>query len=227
MAKVTLLTSREINDKFDLGKCKELNDFYSNDGSSYVNVYKGNEKGYGIAAMIGKEEVEGIFKKESDLKKAVEEVAKKIKPQEKDMGEFKAGVYVYNPNKKDSKKEDHYYYLAWEYPYKEDECEAKYEYLNAILEIVFENMDKEKKTIDFFNMYSHDQDFDMEFDNRDFNVEDNDSDVKKDDIDGLEKYEFLETLFDKIDESKGRIKLFQHNGSFRSIRDSFPTEMLK
>jgi hypothetical protein len=226
MAKVTLLTSREICESFNLSVCYKVD--YRD---KYVEVFlpQGQDinKEYGIAAIIGKDVVEEIINGEGSNKEKVEKVAKKIKPYRKQMGQFNANVYCYFDPMDDS-----YYYLAWEYPYKEDEREAKYGYLNAILEMIFKDGKRKKSDIDFFNMYSHDQDFDIVYDGEDFDKnKTDDNDVNRDVFENLNlnEYIYLKKLFDDyIDNTppKGRIKLFQHNASFQKIVNSFPSNIL-
>ncbi len=214
MAKVTLLTSRKISECFKLDAFEKLP--YS---QSYINVYKvkGDDCEYGIAYHTGKEAIKAIFLQSTTDEDKVNEVAKIVKPFRGKVGDFDAQVYVYCDS-------DNHYYIAREYPYNEDEDVAKYEYMNAILEMIFNN----EKEIDEFYVYSHDKDFDFDMDKNDFDKEGCTGDINMNDIEDITKYFSLQKLFeDFINKARGRIKLFQNDTSYPRIIKTFPETILK
>ena len=219
MAKVTLLTSREISKCFNLQKFIKLS--YS---VSYITAYKvkGEDIEYGIAYHTDKEKINEIFQKQINDEQKVHEVAKLVKLYKGPVGDFDAQVYMFPDEEK-----NHNYYIAREYPYDEDEETAKYEYLNGIMEIIF---NKEEKNPDEFNVYAHDMDFCFNFDANDFDKEGCTGDVNKDEIEDIEDYKFLNKLFNEfigVNPPKGKIKLFQHDRSFPRIIKTFPKTILK
>lgn len=194
MAKVTLLTSREIFKHFKLTNDQgevEKGVIKLERSDEYKSVFCHNEDGTGIIGQILKSPDKETVKQYHDGKDDIDKVAQCIKPHGPNcnLGDFKAEVYKIG-----------HYYFAWEYPYKNDKTEAKYKYLDAIIGMIF----VEEERIETFYMYSHDRDFNYSRDG----LELNNLNVDNSEIPNLRK------LFDDyVSNGKGKVMLFQHNST--------------
>lgn len=189
MAKVTLITSRDIKFKFldeRIPYCKK-----------YRELFKKKEDDGGLVYCIcnnlyGKSDYDGLQEKE----KTPEKVAQLIIPTKGKRFDFYPGVY---------KKgfDDMVYYFAYEYPYYDDKPRYKYMYLDALLEMIFENNNNNK--IDEFNVFSHDEDWGFHT---------TDKKISKDFKENIKDYACLDKLFEEfIVKEIGEILLFQHSNS--------------
>lgn len=193
MAKVTLITSRDCKEKLDalnIAGCRpeKLN------SERYNESFKLQEnEGVVFNLCLVKEQKQkyDALEKIDDY----ERISSLVIPNGSKREAFFYGVYKW------VKSEFETIFLASEYPYFEDEWEAKSLYLDGILDVVFSNCKKDDTNLEL-TVYSHDRDWDYTGDGiiPDWSEFD----------DVAEENKCLKKLIDLAKIGKANVILFQH-----------------
>jgi hypothetical protein len=220
MAKVILLTSREIFDRFNLIDNTNVEKLSYDDSDAYKKVFEKKSDSTGIVSKIfGRRQGMNLYNQLSDEeKKNPDEVAKLVIPDHigGKRGDFTAGVFRYPKNNPEDERPEIIYYFAKEYPYFEDSYNAKYEYMNALLEMIFLDIKKNVNvSIDSFEIFSHD---------RDWGEPDDNVSISKN-----VRMNIHTSLNSFFDEFNGKVMVFQHDKSFfkTTVVNMFPKSLIK
>ena len=151
MAKVILLTSRKIFDRFKLIENRNVVCLCANVekldySDNYISVLTNYVPNVGIVNHILQDRNTRLrfypLLTEAE-KKNPDEVAKLVIPDHVDgkRGDFTAGVFRYPKKNPEDEHLENIYYFAIEYPYFGDASIAKYEYMDALLEMIFKDLE--------------------------------------------------------------------------------------
>lgn len=198
MVKVTLITSRDCKEKLDALKmagCR-LEKLISDRYNESFKLQEEEGIVFNLCCVKGQKQ-----KYDASEKDDYEKIASLVIPNGSKREAFFYGVYKW------VKSESETIFLASEYPYFEDEWEAKSLYLDGILNVVFSNCEKDAE----LTAYSHDRDWDftgdgIKLDVTEFNdVTDTSPDLLK--------------LIGLVREGKANVILFQHKDDSEIYRN--------
>lgn len=213
MAKVILLTSRKIFNCFKLIDNLVEKLVYSD---KYISVITKHVHNVGIVTHILQDKYakKSLYPKMNDAEKNnPDEVAKLVIPDHVNgkRGDFTAGVFRYPKKNPEDEHLENIYYFAIEYPYFGDACMAKYAYMDALLEMIFKDL--EGISIEEFKIFSHD---------RDWGVQGNKVSVLK--KEAMSDYSNICRFFDKC---HGQVMVFQNTDNYfnEEIVNMFPISL--